>query len=378
MPDENDIRAALRVLAQDAPEPGTVLAAVLATPPAKTSRGRAPHWRKWAAPLAAATAVGAIVVAASLAVGTSGHRARGALQRRGLPPYYVAIMSPPHGPRGVAATVRDTKTGSLLATLNPPKGWKFIDAGPGPNEDSFLLAAFKRYGQTKVYLLRINPANHRTRLIRLSIPALPAESAVVMSPGGTEVAVAVSTAAGSQLRIYAMSGRLIRQWRGPIGLCMGQVPCLSWAASGYLGFVWLGLTDKASNGIRLIRDTAGSGNLTGRSRLVVPSRTSPDFVMSGNGATIAVDVQVRRSGSLAYRFEKFSVATGKLTGKFWPLTQYPTDSALALWSSWTGSTLVVAAPPPRGPSFATFGTLTDRKFTPLAAAPPGAWAAFAF
>jgi hypothetical protein len=375
---EDDVRAALRVLADDAPDPSAILSALLpATHPGLGTR-RARHdgrLSRIVAPVAAAAAVLAVVVT-SIAIGTGGHRGGGAapaasVHGSGLPPYYVEIMQPP-GQSGLVATVRDTRTAVSLATVQPPRGYWFIDAGPGADYDSFLLEANQYNGPPGLYLLRFNPRDRGTSLTRLPIAVTLYTHGLATSPSGTEVAVASGTNTGkvpSKLQIYTLSGRLIRQWQAPGTICLsGGLSCLSWAA-GYLAFSWNNnATNIAAEGIRLIPATAASGSLLGASRLVLPFKTvnAASFVLSGDGTTIPADVQLRpRPGVIYNVFEEFSAATGKLTGRYWPSRQ---DFVGAVyWSNWTGSKLIVTAPFPRtsrSPRW-SLGILTGGRFTPL-------------
>jgi hypothetical protein len=350
-----------------------------------TAGDRTERWRRsrWLQGLAAAAAVSAVAIAATaIATGTGGHQGRtpsavspGAEAHvHGLPPYYAFIGSyfDKHHPARFyfATTVRDTRTGAVLATVRQPKGYSFDYAAPGAGDDSFLLLAINKVGNPAgMYLLRFSPATRGTTLTRLPIPVVPYTYVIAMSPNGTEVAVANGSEAAlsgrtpSELQIYTLSGRLLRQWRDLGQICLSLRHCLSWAASGYLAFTWSnGGTDKAAEGIRVIRAAAASGSLVRASRLVVPFTSDPyNVVLSGDGATIAAAVTFADSSA----FEVFSAATGKLAGRFWPS---PTNNVGSVfWSNLTGSTLLVSAPFPESNERARFrlGTLTGGRFTPL-------------
>jgi hypothetical protein len=382
---EDDIRAAYRTAAARASDAGTVLTAVRERQESRTSPRRGWRAPRLMAPLAAAAAVAA-VAAISVAIGTGGHRGTNVApspvgHSNNLPPYYVAITSPP-GQSGLVTTIRNTRSGATLATVHPPRGFWFVNAGAAASGDSFVLAANSHHSGLRFYVLRFNPVTRGTRLTKLPIPRTNVVDGLAVSPDGTEVAMTALDRTESQLRIYSVSGRLIRQWQDPGGICLtaGQ-PCLSWAASGYLAFSWSSMTkDRRVNGIRLIRATAPSGTLVGPSRLVVPSKTAQvaSFVLSGNGNTIAAAVALTdRHGVFATNFEEFSAVTGKLTRQFW-LTP-GTFAGTMYWSNWTGSKLIaVAAFPrtsrtPRWP----FGLFTAGRFAPLPT-PAGQPFAFAF
>jgi hypothetical protein len=330
---------------------------------------------RWLPAIAAAAAV-VVVAAAAVAIGAGNHqsggRAAGAEANGAAPPRFFVGIAAPSSIRPQVAVVGDIRTGAVLATVHPPDGSSFVIAAAGHDDQSFLLEARQRDDRIGIYLLRFNPVNHSTRLSRLPIPALQSAASLAMSPSGTEVAVSTAAAGMAQLRIYALSGRLIQQWQDPGKVCelagLG-LPCLSWAESGYLAFDWFSPTNGiAADGIRLIPASAASGSLVGASRLVAPAKTfvigNLNFLLSGNGATIDASVQVLHPTRPPFRFEQLSVATGKVTGKFWPLDGY----ASAWWSDRTGSTLMIVT---AVGSVSRFGLLTRRGFTPLGRA--GTW-----
>jgi hypothetical protein len=340
---------------------------------------------RWLPAVAAAAAVAAVAVAATaIAIGSGGHpagvTADAGARPGGLPPYYVAITVPGTNGQSVT-TVGNTKTGAVLATVSPPDGSSFVAAAAGHGDQSFLLEARQRDDRIGIYLLRFNPASHGTSLSRLPIPALQSVASLAMSPSGTELAVSTTAAKMAQLQIYALSGRLIRQWQDPGEVCplagFDGLPCLSWTESGYLAFYWVSPTKDtaADGGIRLILASAASGSLVGASRLVAPTKTftigNLNFLLSGNGATIDAWVRVPHAArpGLSFRFEELSVATGKVTGKFWPLDGF----ASAWWSDRTGSRLMIVT---AVGSVLRFGILTRGSFTPLGRA--GNWSSLAF
>lgn len=401
---EDDIRAAMRDLALSAPSVDSILAGL---PGPSDRRSTSRRGRRFFAPIAASAAVVA-VIAASIAIATSGPRAGGVTRSsippgaeapgRGVPPYYVAILQPA---RQVITTVRDTRSGAVLATVTPPTGYRFGDAVAGPNNESFVLAAQPVSPPVsdpeRLYMLRFNPATLSTRLIRLPIPAISYPNGLSLSPGGTELAAASAGPNGSELRIFSLSGRLIRQWQDPGGICPGETeaPCPTWAASGYLAFDWVNynatmyggrstttpVTGPVANGVRLIRATAASGSLVGASRLAVAFKIPSyiNFVLSGNGKMIAGEIQIRRRGRIYNVYEEFSAATGKLSGQYW---QTPIDALGGVfWSNQTGSRLIIRVPPTnvfRAPlTVWPLGILIGSEFTALPT-PAGPWIAFAF
>jgi len=313
--------------------------------------------------------------------------------------YYVAIMQPFR--QGVVTTVRDTRSGAVLATVSPPAGYQFGDAVAVPGYDSFVLAAQPvsppQSDPERLYVLQFNPATRSTTLTRLLIPAIPYPIGLTVSPDATELAAASAGPSGSDLRIYSLSGRLVRQWQGPGTICQNEstAPCPSWAGSGYLAFGWVNynasgyaggttapVTSRGANGARIIRATGASGSLLGASRLVVPF-TSPAYtnlILSGDGKRIATDVLLRHGAKFYNAYEEFSVTTGLRTGQY---LQTSGDAVGGVfWSNQTGSTLIIREPPsnrqlanPR--AVFRLGILTEGSFTPLPT-PTGPWIAFAF
>jgi hypothetical protein len=399
---EDDIRAALRVLADDAPNASDVLSAYAEERERRGQRIAAPgriRRRLSLRPLVAAVAAAAAVigvVATAVAIGTGGQPGRGDHPGRsvasrpdtsppapghGLPPYYVLITpSPRHF--GLVTFIGDTRTRATLAAVHPPAGYWFIEAGPGAGNDSFLLLANSHrlanthHARLPLFLLRFRPADRSTSLTRLPITAPIYTGGLAMSPSGTEVAVASGTNTGkvpSELSIYALSGRLIRRWQDPGSICLGDSPCLSWAASRYLAFTWNNNnTNDAVEGIRLIPAASRSGSLLGASRLIVPFKTmqANAFVMSGDGATIVTDV-----GNSYSVIEEFATATGKVTARY-RRTRQQQFYGPALWSNRTGSELIVEVS--RGGRRWQFGTLTHGRLAPLGAASASSESLFGF
>jgi hypothetical protein len=351
-------------------------------------------------PTMAAVAVLA-VVATSLAIGRghdSGapHSPATDALLSAVPPYYVTLFAGP--------TVRDTRTGAILADVHPPTGYAFTEGAAGSDDDSFVLAAFwvnsPANRPLELYLLRYKPREHRVQLTRLKVPAIPHLAGFTLSPNGSEIAVASPGLTESQIRIYTLSGRLVRQWQHPGWICPGfnPLPCLSWSENGNLAFSWLSHNPPyvgaprvpdtpGADGIRMLSATAPSGGLIDESRLVVHFKTPmySSFVLSSDGTTISADVQVRGPrrpadspvpGPLINEYEQFSAATGKLTGQFWPSAQGLIG--MVYWSNQSGSNLIVRAPTPRTSRHARWmlGLLSRGRFTPFHGSAPGIIIAF--
>jgi hypothetical protein len=180
---EHELRSALRSLEREAPAAEQVLRRV--TEPAGRS---ATHYRRkpgprLAAGAAAAAAVIAIVAAVTLATTSSPPPSaqhpspRPSAQHpspapspvnvpQGVPPYYMALVQ--SGPSGDAsdplyAVIRETATGSILATVRPPKPYiTFTNQVSGADDDrTFVLAAQGTLTGSSTHTAR--PASARTR-----------------------------------------------------------------------------------------------------------------------------------------------------------------------------------------------------------------------
>jgi hypothetical protein len=393
---DDHLRDALRVTAD---EIDTVRPLALPVPddhPGRRFAGGRLRDSRWLPAVAAAAAVIAIA-ATAVAIGSGGHAQTSGLNsanpatvpyRGELPPYYVAIMTAPQG--GLVTTLRVTRTGKVLATVQPPAGYSFIDAAPGSDDRTFLLEAGQHGQRLGLYVLRFRPSSRGTSLTRLPIPMPRLASGLAMSPGGTEIALATGTNTGqypSKLQIFTLSGKLVRHWQDPGTICLlgaNGSPCLSWPDSGYLEFSWTnGGTNVAQEGIWQIRASAASGSLLRASRFVMPFRAgdTDDFVLSGDGARIAVGFQLHSGPRTFYcAFEEFSAATGQRIGRFSSRHADVDGGGTVLWSDRTGRAVLMWAQVPSGSENprAVLGILTTQGQLSVLPTPAGSWAGFAF
>ena len=124
-PLENKLRAALRETANEIPADAPPLR--LTPQPRMRNNGRDPHpgRRGWVAPLTAAALVVAVIGASVAVAGRLKHQPATSASAGpdGVPAYYVALkpQQPRSGPGTVAAQIRSTETGAVLATIEPPK-----------------------------------------------------------------------------------------------------------------------------------------------------------------------------------------------------------------------------------------------------------------
>jgi hypothetical protein len=370
------------------------------------ARRRAPRrlsqgGRKLLAPVVAAAAVLAVAAAA---VAIASHSARpprpaagpGPSVVRGIPRYYLELAAtgaaptgggPLTGPR--SAVVRDTRTGARLAVARPPAPYNTFAAAAGAGDDrTFVLAAgrqpppFGVYGALKLYLARFNPAQRTLRLQPLPIAAFTRQAQLqdfALSPGGTELAVAVRTGLNDsvfQIRLYSLAGQLIKIWQGR-GSLIGPYLAngsISWSATGMLAMTWI---PKATQGVYVLNTRAAGGSLATDAHLVVPARPQGDpfevwgsALLSTDGHTIVVPM-IRLAGSPPVRgeFQEFSAATGRQIRALWPVHS-PMESVL--WGNRSASVLVVIANLTSGPKSSSrwaVGVLRGNRFTPIPGVP---------
>lgn len=316
MPTEEDVRAAFRGLAIQAPDTDAVLATLR-----RREGSRRPGWPRFAAAIAAAAAV-CLVVGLSVAISGGGqtrHPAGASLLDR-VPRYYMVLLAKGSSAPS-EAVIRDTVTGKVLATVRPPSPFtKFGPSAAAPNDRTFVLAA---QGDgvglvpARLYRAQFNPARRSIQLTPLPIAEFPAKlsvSALAVSPHGTELAVALSIRTPGrvpreQIRIYSLAGHKVS---GPVKLwsATGFVGAMSWASTGVLGFNQL----VPGQGVRLLNTDARSGNLALDSRLALKTQAALDrFPAPGSwlllSGTLASDGT--RLAAVAYRYPKTKIVKGK-------------------------------------------------------------------
>ena len=351
---ENDLRAAFRTLAAEAPDTESVL-------DHRSGNGAKRGRPRLVAPITAAAAVIAIAVASVVLTAGAGGLSGPAPSAAGnaLPRYYVATAATV---ADGSPTVRDTRTGAVLATVRMPVDYAAVVAAAAASDHSFVLAAIGDAGPTRLFLLRFDPATRQTSLTRLPIAGMPQQdfSGLAVSPAGTQIAVALSGSKHSELRIYSLTGRVVRRWQGAGQIGLLGVPCLSWAANGTLAFNWV------DRGIFLLHAAAASGPLSAVARLVVPGSRIGSLALSQNGSKIAAVVwHPDRPGSTSgfLEFEEFSVASGKLISRPAGKRHF---GLFVIWSNASGSSLIVRVHE-EGP--APVGVLAGGRFVPLRGLP---------
>jgi hypothetical protein len=376
---EDDIRAAFRVLAADAPDPDTVLAGIsfeesrrLDPEPPAVSRpaptdgmlaGRRGWPRRLAAPIAAATAVVAIIgVAVALSAGSarrlSPASAQGAsnqaMARLNQVPNPAADAGPPRyyvmydlGSKQQRAVIGDLDTGATIPVNLP--GYSVVNAAAGADDRTFVLQVFG-HDRSYLYLARLNAARRTVSLSRLPITIAGQRMGFGfgLSPSGTALAVAffdISHTPGRlfyTVEIYSLSGTLLRAWQTRSYVC-SPTARLTWAQNGLL---MIGVRFQQDHyGECLLNVTSRGGSLLGKARMVVP-RLGPGWAVetaaiAGNGQTIAATAGSTGRGDQT-KFVVFSATTGHVMGQ--SLLVKSVYGEAVLWDSYSGGQQVVYAP----------------------------------
>jgi hypothetical protein len=410
---EGRLRAATQVAAATVAPGSAPLLQLPADPPGHgrprpgRRRPRGTRWAGWAAPLAAAAAVAAIIwTTASVAPDhprtpshATSHRHVVANPLATVPPYYLELTSARHTRALVypqVAQIRATATGALVATITPPRPFRtFGLASAAGDGQGFVLAASSwraeysrgravaaRAGPPTVYLLHHGPDGQPAGLTRLALPAEPASatiSDIALSPDAGKLAVAwrggTGGGPGPRIQVFTLASGGEQVWTWPGGGPvtnnaggMGRV--LSWTADGRaLAFQqWVG----NSIDIRLLDATTPGGSLRADSRLAVQWRGDAErfrfvngrasdviegfsAIVTGDGTKIvaATASETLHPLSSELAFTEFSTATGQpvtALGRWQLPGMYPGQTQDVLWSSPDGRTLIVVAHVPGPPS----------------------------
>jgi hypothetical protein len=351
-PLEQKLRAALRESAGEiraTPPP-------LRLPPRRDlARPGSRRWIGWAAPLAAAALVLA-VIAASLAVDRGGHT-RATSQPAAVPPYYVALTGPGspdvYGGDATAAEIRATATGAVLARIVPPKPYvHFAGVTAAADDRTFVLVAEEKsnppnqlgqpyYQPSRFYRLRFDPGTGRASLRALPAAFVPANAEVhdmALSPDGASLAAEIGRDfTGSHLIVFDLATGTKRAWSfktcascrpssGGLGFGGTNVDALSWTADGkHVAFVGPNRARWPSHTVvRLLDVTLPGSDLLASSRPVAgppPGDQLNDVMWRGaiitpDGRTVLIVEELAGHSvplTVRDRLLKVSVATGRVT-----------------------------------------------------------------
>ena len=242
-------------------------------PPLRTapSRRRFPRrWTAWIIPLTAAAAVIALaitlVILRSSLNGPVVPAAQPAPASGSVPTYYAELVQESGNANNAdQIQVRETLTGRLITTMNPPAGATFAgitgaaddrtfvaDTQPGALQSPKSLPN-RQSGQPRAwYLLRLSPGSAQPpSLTRLAIPPSPAGTAVTglaLSPDGTKLAAAfqtpgwgISMTGSVTLRVYSVrTGAMLRSWTAPYAKGRYLFPPATGFADDNLSLAWTG------------------------------------------------------------------------------------------------------------------------------------------
>jgi hypothetical protein len=240
-------------------------------PPPRTapSRRRFPRrWAAWITPLTATAAVIALaitlVIVRSILNGPVVPAAEPAPASGSVPTYYAQLVQEPGNANNAdQIQVRETLTGRLITTMNPPAGATFagitgaaddrtfvVDTQPGALQSPKSLPN-RQSGQPRTwYLLRLSPGSAQfASLTRLAIPPSPAGTAVMglaLSPDGTKLAAAfqtpgwgISMTGSMTLRVYSVpTGAMLRSWTAPYAKGRYLFPPATGFADDNLSLAW--------------------------------------------------------------------------------------------------------------------------------------------
>jgi hypothetical protein len=411
---ENKLHAALRDTAGEIPAD---------PPPLRLPPGRDParpgpvrpgqrRWISWAAPLAAAALVLA-VVAASLAVvhGGSGRTTSKPAGRAAVPPYYVALTAPAYpdvyGGNATAAEIRATATGAVLAKVVPPKPYvHFAGVTAAADHRTFVLVAEEKshppeqppqpgegphpyYQPSRFYLLRFDPGTGRVSLRALPAAFIPANAEVhdmALSPDGTSLAADIGRELfGTRLYVFDLANGTQRAWTfktcagcnpssGGLGYGGTNVDALSWTGDGkHVAFVGPNRAGWPSHStVRLLDVTLPGSDLLANSRPVAEPPPGDQLnevtwrgaIITPDGRTVVI-VEELASNSASVkvrdRLLKISVATGRVTvlNDLNVLAGYQYEQVM--YASATGNVLVVSG----ARKGKTAGILRGDRYTPI-------------
>ena len=309
-----------------------------------------------------------------------------------VPAYYVALtgMTYPWYDHPLAITVRDTKTGAVLATVMPPAPYgSFTLVAGTADETTFLVGAQPWQPQSNSHyvdnnngapvtlmLLHFDPATRHVSFTGLPVPVLPGPGsngasqlqAVALSPDGTRLAVGVQTGSDElDLDVYSLPGGAARTWsvRGA-GVAQSSFAAagssdgaLFWRPDGRtLAFDWSGPGQAGSapaSEIRVLDTSQPGGDLLTASRQLFSMDPRSTFSCTGAllldaGATTATCAGMDAQGEPAYGFAEFAVSTGRLVTVLDPTSTDHGANPQILWSN--GGTIIGTL---TGPAFILAG-----------------------
>jgi hypothetical protein len=390
---EDDIRAAFRELARQAPDADDVLTAVRNRLETANAGQHARHGRRLLAGLASAAAVMA-VIGGSIALAAGGHAPRRAAASPPAqvpdaqpgppgtaPPYYLIL---PNNGMGPDVAVVDTATGATLATVRPPKPFRSFGYIIGAADDrTFVLAAQRTAlgGAATLFRARFDPSRRAVTLTALPIPPTQANPQdMALSPDGSRLAVLTAQARSAQLSVYSMTTGAVKVWRQVWRQPSGGVAYeVSWGRGGILAWNW-------HSGVWLLNTATAGGGLIANSRLAVSAPYGWTFglgaMLTPDGRTVVAaqerwlhQERLLRRGTNS-EFAEYSAKTGRQIEALWP-EHYAIENLG--WTSPSGNVLIVEVTYLAKNRY-VLGTLSGGRLTPIlsqAVPSSGGWIRFA-
>ena len=386
-PLQDKLRAAFRETADEIPAEAPPLH--LSPQPRAGQNGRHTRWRGWAAPLAAAGLVIAVVVGALTVAGSLKHEpvtAGPSVGPYGVPAYYVALITAK--PRSdvendldssswtdTAAELRSTQTGAVLAKITPPKPYvSFTGVTAAADDRTFVVSAqgplhsfgVPPFPAERLFVLRIDPAAQagaRMTLTALSAGYVPAGDGIhdmALSPDGTRLASGIGESLGyaEKLDVFDLATGTERAWSTrtcaecmPIAsggmIWMGvNADALSWTAdSQHVAFIW-------GNTVRLLDTRAAGSDILTDSKTVATwagGVTGPNqwrgAIITPDGRTVlGIEAlsRIGRNAPVREHLVSWSTATGHQTAVLNNLNALKhSDFEQILYTNADGSVLVL-------------------------------------
>jgi hypothetical protein len=373
----------------------------------RTSRSR--RLRNWLTPLAAAAVVAALTIALVTVRqlrndgGTPRPTTVSPVAGTTIPRYYVTLNDtsgafqnpmPGQATRPVPLVIGDSRTGSALETVAPPRGQTFVGVTGAADDRTFVVAAatFPLTSDTVSpnpvawYQLRIAPGTAKlagSTITRLSIPGQPAGtlvSGIALSPDGSKLAVYFQQPGGGTvgrqhllvLRIYATgTGRVLRTWThdthgnaAGYGWYYGRYSntSLTWLADGHSLAFEFGVNNGANGPplapvfavptVRTLNLASPAQDMVLGSKVVFresatevsPSLGCFTLQLTADGKTVLCGTYAgsSRGGTFTSGIIAFSVGTAKPRPLYQVRCNCELTLADVLWSSNDGSKLVVS------------------------------------
>lgn len=355
----------------------------------------------WLAPVTAA----AVVVALAIALVS----VRQARHDGGIPgpvrvtpasaatiPRYAVFISPalPAG-TPAAATVTDTRSGAVLATVRPPAHRAFAGVTGAADDRTFVVDTVPRTGHPRGthvwYLLRFTTGTgHRAWLTRLPIAGPPDSvqiQGLALSPDGRTLAALFLPGNAPTdpvtLRTYSLAtGHALRTWTDPAAKAAAElvpnpenIAALSWAGERTLAFRYP--VGAWPDYVRMLNTASKSSDFVTASRSVLADpgdrHHCASLLTATDGRTVGCGTLGNAAGGCVKEepeFTLWSTATGKVTRV---LYRYKGSCQAAfadiLWAGPDGTMIgVIAAYTISGKqehTKVTAGLISHGRFTPL-------------